>query len=187
MKKIKLKKTKIKGLFSGDLTDFNDKRGTFFRFFCKNETKKFLKNNKIVQINLSKNKKKGTIRGLHLQKKPFAEKKIVICVRGEIEDFVVDLRKNSKTFLKIFKIKLSEKNKKILFIPEGMAHGFKTLKNNTDVLYFHTQFYKASHELSVNFKDPKIKIKIKINKKLISKKDLNIEFLDKRFKGFNYK
>jgi len=186
MKKIILKKTKFKDLLIGDLKGFKDDRGSFYRLFCSLEIKKFLGNKKILQINLSKNKRKGTTRGLHYQKRPFGEKKIVICINGTIQDYVVDLRKKSKTFLKIFKIKLSEKNNKVLLIPEGFAHGFQTLSNNSDVLYFHTQVYKKKFENSLNFQDPILKINMKINKESISKKDLDAKFLNKKFIGLSF-
>jgi dTDP-4-dehydrorhamnose 3,5-epimerase len=173
-KKFVIKKTDFDGLFVGKLKSFRDFRGSFEKVICGNELKFFLKNKKILQVNLSNNKEKGTARGLHYQIKPFAEKKIIYCLSGEIKDIVVDLRPKSKTFLKSHTINLSEKNKKILFVPEGFAHGYLTLKNNTQILYFHTQKYNKKYERGINFKDKRINLRININKNLISKKDLNL-------------
>ena len=185
MKKIKLIRTKFTDLYIVSTKKSIDKRGCFFRAFCQKDMSIFLRNKKIVQINISKNKNKGTVRGLHYQIGAYSEKKIVMCLKGEFVDYVVDIRENSSTYLDYFKIKLSEKDDKILLIPEGFAHGFITTKKNTEILYLHTNEYNKKSERGLNFQDPALKLNIKVNKKLISKKDYNIKKIDSNFKSYN--
>ena len=128
MNKFIFKKTKIKDLYLLKPKTFTDHRGNFFRYFCSEEYKKVFFKNKIVQTNICSNKKIGILRGLHYQIKPHEETKIITCVSGEVYDVAVDLRRGSKTFMKYYGVKLSEKNKYIFFVPKGFAHGYITLK-----------------------------------------------------------
>ena len=123
--KLIFRETPLKESYIIEPVIFTDKRGFFSRNFCKNELSEIGFNKNIVQINHSKTLKKGMIRGLHYQLSPFAETKIVKCIRGKIFDVIVDLRKNSPTFLKWFSVELSEDNRKLIYIPEGFAHGFQ--------------------------------------------------------------
>jgi len=168
---MKFIETKIKDLFIIE-PDLNiDKRGYFARFFCEKEFKKIGLNFKIIQTNLSFTNKKGTIRGMHFQKLPKAEDKIVHCIRGAIYDIVIDLRKNSSTYRQWVSIELNEENKKMLYIPKGFAHGFQCLSDNCEVLYFMSEFYSPEHESGVRWNDSFFDIKWPIENPILSKKD----------------
>ena len=175
MKKFTFKKTKIKGLYLIKPNIFKDNRGKFFRYFCSNEYKNIFFKNKILQTNICTNIKKGTLRGLHYQTKPYEETKIVTCVSGEIYDVAVDLRKNSKTFMKYFGTKLSEKNKHIFFIPKGFAHGYITLQKNSTIVYLVDKKYNAKFESGIRYNNKKLKIKWPLKPKHISKKDKELD------------
>ena len=168
---MKLVKTKIKDCYLIKLDKFNDKRGFFTRAFCKKVFNQNKVSDKIIQINFSFSKKKGTVRGLHFQKKPFQEMKIIYCINGSIYDVVVDLRNKSKTFKKYLGFNLNSKNRFGIIVPKGCAHGFQTLKSNTEVIYFTNEFYNKSKETGINFLDPVLKIKLPLKIKSISDKD----------------
>ena len=138
------KKTSFEGLWVVDTKKVNDKRGIFYRTFCQNHFSEINWVGKVVQQNISINYKKGTFRGLHFQKFPFEEEKLVRCIVGSVLDIVVDLRKNSSTYLKHFEIELTSENCLALFIPKGFAHGFLTLEDNSIMLYNHSQFYNST-------------------------------------------
>ena len=110
---------------------------------------------------------------MHFQKPPFQEIKFVTCISGEVYDFALDIRKNSKTFFKYHGEVLSNKNKKIIIIPEGFAHGFQTLSKNCELLYFHTQFYSKKSESGIRVDDPKLKILLPKKISGMSKRDSN--------------
>jgi dTDP-4-dehydrorhamnose 3,5-epimerase len=167
------KKTKIKGLYIIEPEFKIDERGYFARIFCKNEFKKIGFDFNIVQINRSLTKKKGTIRGLHFQKPPKSEDKIVVCLKGKIFDVALDLRKNLPTFAKWVGVELSEENKKIFLIPKGFAHGFQTLTDNCEILYFVSEFYSPKYESGIRWDDPFFNIKWPIKNPILSEKDKN--------------
>lgn len=168
---MKLIKTKIKDCYLIKLNKFNDERGYFTRAFCKKIFKDNSIKNNIFQINFSYSKKKGTFRGLHLQKKPFEEMKIVYCIKGSIYDVVVDLRKDSKTFKRNLGFKINSKERTGIIVPRGCAHGFQTLESNTEVIYFTTQYYNQSKETGINIMDSNLKIKLPLKISKISNKD----------------
>tara|TARA_B110000027_G_C16027922_1_gene259413 strand:+ start:111 stop:641 length:531 start_codon:yes stop_codon:yes gene_type:complete len=171
--KIKIENhSKIQGIKLLNFQDYIDFRGNFSRKFCANELKNL--NFELKQVNLSTNLKKGTLRGIHYLKKPSLEKKIVICITGEIFDVLVDLRPNSKTFKKFTSINLNENKKKGVFIPQGIAHGFQTLKNNTNVIYFHSEFYNKKLDTGINPMDKFLNINWPIKKSIVSDKDKNL-------------
>jgi dTDP-4-dehydrorhamnose 3,5-epimerase len=147
---------------------FKDKRGYFLETY-KEENYNFL-NVKFAQDNLSKSSK-GVLRGLHFQLPPFAQDKLVSVVKGAVLDVIVDLRKNQQTFGKHLAVKLSEKNKKQLFIPKGLAHGFVSLKKETIFTYKCSSVYQAKSEVSINPFDKELNIDWKLNKLIISDKD----------------
>ena len=155
---MKTQETFIKGVNIIHLQPNGDERGFFTRLFCENELKELLKDKRIVQVNHSRNNLAGTIRGLHFQYPPFAETKIIRCIRGKVFDVAVDLRKDSPTYLKWVGIELSQDNSTMIFIPEGCAHGFQTLEQDSELLYFHTQFYNPAAESGIAFSDPDIGI-----------------------------
>ncbi len=152
---------------------FNDARGSFLKIAHKEFFLNFKKNIKIKQFNISVTKKRGTIRGMHLQKSNFSEIKIVTCLKGKIFDTVVDLRKN-KNFGKKKKFILDSPNKSLI-VPEGFAHGFQTLTDNCIVIYLHTNYYKKNFEKTLN--PLKLGINWPIKKIIISKKDKNGEII----------
>jgi dTDP-4-dehydrorhamnose 3,5-epimerase len=167
---MKLIKNLINGSYLININKKIDNRGFFLRAYCSDILKK-KKLKKISQINFSYSKKIGTIRGLHYQKKPFEETKIIYCLKGKIYDVVVDLRKKSKTYGKYYGVILSEKKRNGIVIPSGCAHGFQTLTNNVEIVYFSTQKYSSVHESGILYNDKIINIKWPLRPTIISKKD----------------
>ena len=177
------KKTRIKGIHLIDLKSHKDKRGYFKKMFCKKTFHKYLKKKNIFQINTSFTKKKGTVRGLHFQYPPYAETKIISCIRGRVWDVAVDIRRGSPTFLKYFSVILSENKNQSFYIPEGFAHGFQTLTDNCEMLYFHTSDYNLSSEGSISASDKILNIKWPKKITFQSKRDYNNPKLDLNFLG----
>lgn len=179
-----IKQTPLQDAFVVEPEPVTDDRGLFARVFCQNELESILNGNKsIVQINHSLTRQKGAIRGMHFQYPPKAEIKMVRCITGEVFDVMIDLRKNSSTFLKWHGEILSSENMKMMYIPEGFAHGFQTLEENCELLYLHTEFYSPEHEGSVCYDDPKIGIKWPLEVTEISDKDKRYPFLPQDFGG----
>jgi dTDP-4-dehydrorhamnose 3,5-epimerase len=166
-------KTKFEGLFVIEPEIKTDERGSFARYFCKEELAKTGINFNIVQISRSFTNQKGTLRGMHFQKEPKAENKIVQCIKGAVYDVVIDLRQASETYSQWFAIELSEENKKMLLIPKGFAHGLQTLTDNCEVQYFMSEFYSPENATGVRFDDPFFKIKWPLPNPLLSDKDQN--------------
>lgn len=165
------------------LDSFSDSRGIFTRLYCSKQLKNLLGKKKILQINYSKTKQKGSIRGMHYQLSPYKEAKFVMCIKGKVYDIAIDMRKNSKNFLKYQDTILSDKNNTINFIPEGFAHGFQTMTDNCELIYFHTNEYKKKYECSILYNEPLVDIKWPLKIKHISYKDKNIKKLNKKFVG----
>jgi dTDP-4-dehydrorhamnose 3,5-epimerase len=171
-------KTEINGLYVIDLELKTDERGYFTRVFCKDELAKAGIGFDIVQVNRSLTKKRGTLRGLHYQREPKWEAKIVQCLRGTIYNVAVDLRKDSSTFGKWLALELSEENKKMLYTPKGFANGFQALTDNCELLYFMSEFYSPKHTTGVRYNDPRLNISWPIENPIISDTDKNLPFLD---------
>ena len=165
--------TPLEGAYLIDLEKQEDSRGFFARFFCKKEFSKLHLDSNIVQINNSFSKYKGTLRGIHYQLYPRQETKIIRCLKGELFDVIVDLRPNSKTFLKWFGAYLNESNRTMMYVPKGFGHAFLTLKPDTEVLYMVTEFYAPEYEKGIRWNDPAINIKWPIEPEIISDKDKN--------------
>ena len=180
---MKIISTDISGLVLVETTPYADHRGEFSRLFCEKELKEIIGERKIVQINHSMTREPGTVRGMHYQKPPYAEMKMVRCIRGRVWDVAVDLRTGSPTFLKWHAEELSDENSRMMIIPEGFAHGFQTLQDNSEIIYFVTELYNSDAEQGINLKDKKIKIKWPMPIINISEKDKNIRFLDEGYKG----
>ena len=170
---MKIKKNKIASSYLITLNSFEDERGSFTRLFDKKVFRELKVSNQVVQTNFSVSKKKGTIRGFHFQKKPFEEMKSVTCIKGEIFDVIIDLRKKSKTYMKWEGFRLNENRRHILIVPAGCAHAFQTLTNNAEVLYFCSQFYNPKKESGIRWNDKKFKVKWPIKPSNISQKDKN--------------
>ena len=139
---------------------------------------------RLEEINHCYTKKKGTLRGMHFQIGRYKEDKIITCLKGKIFDVVVDLRKKSKNFLKWKSFILNENSNKSLFIPKGFAHGYQSITNDTEILYFVTSKYSPKHEKGINPLSDFLNIKWPIKKKIISDKDIKLPKLESNFKGF---
>ncbi|MFX0134686.1 MAG: dTDP-4-dehydrorhamnose 3,5-epimerase, partial [Candidatus Hodarchaeota archaeon] len=147
------KETKLKDAYIIELEPMQDERGFFARSFCQKKFEEHGLNPCIAQCNISFNKKKGTLRGMHYQVAPHKEAKIVSCVRGTIYDVIIDLRPNSSTYCQWFAIELDAEDYKMLYIPEGFAHGFQTLEGNTVVFYHMSEFYHPECARGVRWND----------------------------------
>lgn len=186
MAKLKITPLKLDGTFSVESNSFKDDRGVFSRYFCKKELNSILDGKEIVNVNFSRNYKKGAIRGLHYQEMPYGEIKLPRCIKGKILDIFVDLRKNSKTFLQWDSVELSEVNQKMLLIPQGFAHGFQSLEDNSEILYLSTEYFFPDHEHAINIKDPLLQINLPLEITDISERDRSHNFIDlEKFQGLN--
>lgn len=181
-KKLEITKTDFEELYIIEPNTFKDERGAFSRVFCEDELKDIFHFN-IKQINHSVTKEKGTVRGLHFQYEPYAEVKMVKCIKGSVLDVVVDIRKNSATFLQHFAIELTEKNQKMIYIPKGFAHGFQTLEDDTELLYLHSSIYTPSDEGALNVLDSKLDIKWPFDIINLSQRDKSHPFITNEFEG----
>lgn len=181
------KETELKGNYLIDNDTNLDERGFFIRTFCEKKFQNLLQNRKITQINRSHTKTEGTVRGLHFQYPPFAETKIISCLKGKVWDVAVDIRMGSPTFLKYYGVILSEEKSQSFLIPEGFAHGFQTLSDDCEMLYFHTADYNADAEGTINILDDRLKINWpkKITKQ--SERDSNFPRLNENFLGIDIK
>ena len=171
--------TILNGSFTIQLDPINDERGWFARYFCKKEFSTIGHNKEWVQMNHSFSLKKGTLRGMHFQKPPHSEIKLVRCIQGSVFDVIIDLRKDSPTFLKWFGTELSAENKLMMYIPEGFAHGFQTLEDNSGLLYMHTAYYSPEAEDGLRYNDPLVNISWPIEISEISMRDTNHDILEK--------
>ena len=156
-----------------NLEKLEDFRGFNSRLFCDQEFTKLGLNQHWKQINNTYNSKKGTLRGLHFQREPFAEVKLVRCISGSIWDVMIDIRKDSKTFGKYFGKELNTKNRSMMYVPRGFAHGFLTLSDETEVLYMVSEVYNKPYEAGIIWNDPDLDIKWPIEPRIISEKDNN--------------
>lgn len=165
--------TPIKGLYTIDLEKRGDERGFFARVFCKNEYEAHNLNPNIVQINTSVTAEKGTFRGLHYQLAPKAEDKIIKVLKGSLYDITLDLRPESPTFGQYFGIELNDKNRTMLYIPKGFAHGYLILEDGTELIYMVTEFYSPENERVIRWNDPRFNIKLPFEPTVLSDKDKN--------------
>jgi len=175
--------TPLKGCYVIRPEIFSDDRGWFARTYCKTEFAQIGHSGEWVQMNHSFTAKTGTVRGMHFQLPPFAEVKLVRCVSGAVQDVVIDIRKDSPTFLQWFHIELSAENRNMIYIPAGFAHGFQTLKENSELIYHHSQFYKPGVESGIRYNDLTIKIDWPLPVVMISDRDNQHPLLDGNFKG----
>jgi dTDP-4-dehydrorhamnose 3,5-epimerase len=176
--------TKLKGAFIIEPEPLEDERGFFARTFCRKEFESYGLNPKVVQCNVSYNKKGGTLRGMHYQDAPYEEAKLVSCISGAIYDVIIDLRLESPTYCQWFAATLYGFNfsthppihpstHKLLYIPEGFAHGFLTLTDNTEVFYQMSEFYMPEYARGVRWDDVAFSIKWPSDIHIISEKDRN--------------
>jgi dTDP-4-dehydrorhamnose 3,5-epimerase len=176
---MKFQKTNLKDNFLIDLDLIEDKRGFFARYYCEKNFSQQELNTRWVQINNSFSKKVGTLRGLHYQREPNAEIKLVRCLKGAIWDVVVDLRDSSETFGKWFGAKLSDENRTMMYVPKGFAHGYISLETNTEIFYLVSDFYAPDTEGTLVWNDLKVGIDWPVTPQVISDKDAKGETLDK--------
>jgi dTDP-4-dehydrorhamnose 3,5-epimerase len=168
---VKFDETTLNGAFLIESDRIEDERGFFARTFCRREFDARGLNSKLVQCSVSFNRKRGTLRGMHYQIAPNAETKLVRCTRGAIYDVIVDLRPGSRTFRRWFGIELTADNQRTLYIPEGVAHGFQTLQDDTEVFYQMSEFYSPEYASGVRWNDPAFAIKWPIANPVISARD----------------
>lgn len=172
---MKFLETPLRGAYVIDTEPHHDERGFFARTFCKEEFLTHGLVNDYVQCNVSYNIRRGTVRGMHYQFSPFEETKLIRCTRGAIYDVIIDLRPLSNTYLKWYAVELSENNGRMLYVPEGFAHGFQTLKDKTEVFYHMSQIYDASSSRGVPWNDPVFNIEWPLSCEVISTKDRDFQ------------
>jgi len=180
---VKLIPTALAGVLVVETQAFNDDRGAFSRLFCEGEMAEAIVGRRIEQINHSRTTVVGAVRGLHFQRPPHAEMKIVRCLRGRVWDVAVDLRQGSPTYLQWHAQELSASNALMLVIPEGCAHGFQVLESNSELLYLHTASYSPSAEGGVRFDDPALKILWPLPVADLSVRDQKHPPINKNFQG----
>lgn len=184
MSRFDFKETPLAGLKLIQRKRAEDHRGFFSRFFCSEEFAALGLRKNIAQINHTLTRQVGAVRGLHFQTPPFAESKIVSCLKGEIFDVAIDLRRNSKTFLQWHGEILSADNARSLFIPEGFAHGFQTLDRDCELIYLHSSPYHQPSEGALNVNDPRLSIRWPLPIAELSDRDSSHPFVDADFEGF---
>lgn len=177
------KETRLKGAFSISLQKIEDDRGFFARTWCHDEFTSNGLNARLVQSNVSFNKLKGTLRGMHYQLPPHAETKLVRCTRGAIYDVIVDLRDDSATYLEWLGFELTADNRDMLYVPEGFAHGFQTLEDGAEVTYHVTEFYKPGAERGLRYDDPAIGIVWPLAVDVVSPKDAGWPLMERTAAG----
>ncbi len=166
-------RTPLPGAYVIEPEQIADERGFFARTWCRNEFADMGLNPNLVQCNISYNKLCGTLRGMHYQKAPHAEAKLVRCTRGALHDVIIDLRPDSDTCMQWFGVELTDENRKALYVPEGFAHGFITLRDDTEVLYQMSEFFHGESAAGVRWDDPAFSIHWPIAVSLISARDQN--------------
>jgi dTDP-4-dehydrorhamnose 3,5-epimerase len=170
--------TKLSGAYLIEPELLEDSRGFFARTWCRRELQQRGLNPRLAQCSISFNKRKGTLRGMHYQTPPFAEVKLVRCTMGAVHDVIVDLRPESTTFKEHLGVELTALNRLMLYIPEGFAHGFVTLEDNTEVLYQMSEFYSPSHAKGFRWNDPAFKIPWPIEVHTLSDRDRDFPDFD---------
>lgn len=169
--------TPLKGAYLIDLEKRGDERGFFARLFCAKEFEMAGLESSFPQINNSFSQKRGTLRGIHYQRPPKAEAKLVRCTKGALYDVIVDLRPSSPTYLDWFAAELTEENRQMIYLPKGFGHAFITLTDKTEVLYLVSESYSPAYEAGLRWDDPALKIDWPLSPTVISDKDRAHPFL----------
>jgi dTDP-4-dehydrorhamnose 3,5-epimerase len=177
----------LRGAFLIESEPITDERGYFARTFCAREFEAHGLDTRMVQCDISSNRIRGTIRGLHYQSPPHSETKLVRCVRGAIYDVIVDLRPASPTFLKWISVELNARELRSLYIPAGFAHGFQTLDNSTDVLYQMSQYHVPQAARGIRWSDPAIAVDWPMVPTMISARDRLYPLLNHRDAGKEFR
>lgn len=175
--------TPLQGAFVIEPAPLCDERGSFARVFCARTFREHGLCDHFVQTNHTQTQKAGTIRGLHYQLPPVGEAKLLRCVRGEVFDVIVDVRRNSRSFLQWYGVDLSEQNRKMIYVPPGFGHGFQALTDACEVTYQSSAEYTPQQERQVRFDDPRIGIVWKPLAPILSPKDASTAWLDVDFGG----
>ena len=170
--------TPILGAFLVEIEPIEDERGFFARAWCTQEFATHGLNPRLVQCNVSFNRERGTLRGLHLQHKPHQEAKLVRCTRGSIFDVVADLRAGSPSFARWYGAELSQNNRAMLYVPEGCAHGFQTLEPNSEVFYQMSEVHHPESAGGVCWDDPSLAITWPIANPVMSERDRTLPLLE---------
>jgi dTDP-4-dehydrorhamnose 3,5-epimerase len=168
---VRITATAIEGARLVELEPIEDERGFFARSFCREEFAAQGLDPCVAQCNVSFNRRRGTLRGMHFQRPPHAEAKLVRCTRGAIYDVIVDLRKESSSFLKWIAVELTAENRRALYIPQGVAHGFQTLEESSEVLYQMSELYSPDAAAGVRWDDPAFGIDWPIARPIVSARD----------------
>jgi dTDP-4-dehydrorhamnose 3,5-epimerase len=176
--------TQLRGVVIAETVPIVDHRGGFARLFCEIELADVIGDRRVVQINWSRTVKAGAVRGLHLQRPPHAEMKLVRCIKGRIYDVAVDLRVGSETLLRWHAEELTPANGRMLIIPEGCAHGFQALEPESELLYLHTSPYAPAAESGIRFDDARLGIPWPLPVVDLSQRDRLLPTLDPEFCGF---
>ena len=177
---MKFVETPLAGAYLIDLEKRGDDRGFFARVFCRKEFGDVGLARSFVQVNNSSSADEGTLRGMHYQLHPYAETKVVRCIRGALWDCIIDLRIGSPTFGQWYGAVLAAEERRMLYVPKGFAHGFITLEPNTEAFYFVDEFYAPQHERGVRWNDPQFGIEWPAEPKVLSEKDANHPDFDPR-------
>jgi len=171
---VKFVETRLKGAFIVEPDVFEDERGCFARTWSNAESERAGLDTRVVQCNTSYNKRTGTLRGMHFQRKPMIEVKLVRCTMGSIHDVILDLRPESPTFKQWTSVVLTAANRKAFYIPTRFAHGFQTLEDDTEVFYQVSQYYSPEHAAGVRWNDPAFAIEWPPeDSRIISERDLS--------------
>ena len=170
---MKFVETELQGAFVIEPEMVEDNRGFFARSWCSLEFSAKGLNSSLVQANISYNRKRGTLRGMHYQSEPYTEVKLVRCTRGAICDVIIDLRIQSPTYKKWIGVKLAAENYRMLYVPGNFAHGFLTLKDDTEVVYQVSEVYTPAAEHGLRYNDPLFDIHWPLTPSVISEKDQN--------------
>lgn len=165
--------TKLKGAYIVELDKKEDDRGFFARAFCSKEFAEHDMQPKVVQANMSYNKKKGTLRGMHYQVAPATEPKFIRCISGAIWDVIVDMRPESPTYLEHIGVELSASNRLAIYVPDMFAHGNQALTDDAELLYLVGEYYTPGYERGVRYNDPVLGIKWPLPVSVITEKDAN--------------
>lgn len=175
---MRFRKTELEGAYIIDLEPHEDERGFFARAWCRREFEAHGLETRVAQANVSFNRRRGTLRGLHWQAPPHAETKLVRCTRGAIWDAIVDLRPDSPTHLQWVGMELSAENRRMLYVPERFAHGFITLDDDCEVGYQVSAFYSPESERGIRWDDPAVGIDWPAEPRVVSEKDRSWERLE---------
>jgi dTDP-4-dehydrorhamnose 3,5-epimerase len=183
LSRLKVTNLPIDGLKLIERETFDDSRGHLTRLFCATELRAAGWAKPIAQINHTYTLNKGTVRGMHYQRPPYSEMKLVSCIRGELFDVAVDLRVDSNTYLQYHSELLSAENGKALLIPEGFAHGIQALTDDVELIYCHSMFYNADAEAGLSPRDKRLSIEWPLPITEISDRDQNHPLIDQCFEG----